>query len=158
MKLDKVLHVENDEAVLGMVRNIWKDWNIHQERSTRDGLQRIEREGNNYQLIILDPGLEPDATDEDRVETVRLFHACSVSPIVVFTGSPSALYTERAAELGVFGVIEKASFSQAKVGAIVENAVRKWREERFTQTLDTLTARVNRIALHRRKVLQGLEG
>lgn len=139
LKLDKVLHVEDEPNLRLLVHEIFKrDWAaIHDATSVQQAITRIEEEKNNYDLIILDLGLE----DSSGIDTVRLVHACSAAPIVIHTAegawTPAELDMLKN-DLGVYGIIEKSTFSVGRVRAIIENAVRTWREERLEKDVQEL--------------------
>jgi DNA-binding response OmpR family regulator len=164
LMLDKVLHVEDNADIRFFIRHYFgKEWaRIDEADTAREAIRLIEATGNNYQLIILDLGLRDSGAPssvEACVETIRLVRACTVAPIVIHTGAVLEIVDEldrRSRELGVFGIISKGTFSSDRVRAIIENAVRKWREERFTATIDALTAQIDSVTEHRRKVLREL--
>lgn len=139
LKLDRVLHVEDEPNLRLLMHELFgREWAIiHDASSIQEAIARIEEQGNNYQLIILDLGLE----DSAGIDTVRMIRACSSAPIVVHTGEgswTSGEYEEMTRELGVYGIIEKSTFSVARIRAIIENAVRTAREEALRQDVQEI--------------------
>ena len=166
LNLEKVLHVEDDPALRKLIRiSFQSEWKrIDEAGSVHEALKLIEENGNNYQLIMLDLGLNGNRSLQDPekcIETVRLFNACSVAPKVIYTGAGDdvvARIQARAQELGIYGVVTKGTFSMDRIRAIIENAVRTWREERFSMTIGSLTAQIDSITIHRRKVISEMRG
>lgn len=160
LTLDKVLHVEDERNVRFMVRHYFGgEWaRIDEADTVRAGLELIENNGNGYQLIILDLGLP----DGEGIETIRTFRACTVAPIVIYSGLQGPVIEEieqNAKQLGVYGVIRKGiTFSEDRIRAFIENAVRTWREERYAKTLREIADQIDGITLHRRKVINELRG
>lgn len=158
LKLDKVLHVEDDEDIRYIVRHYFREeWlRIDEAVSVKAALKLIEETGNNYQLIILDLGL----LNGHGVKTIEAIHACTVAPIVLYTGAHPEILDEirkRQRELGVYAIIEKNTFSADRIRAFIGDAVRTWREERLTMSVASLVAQIDSIAVHRRRVLHGME-
>lgn len=156
LQLDKVLHVEDDEDIRYIVRhyfaNEWK--RIDEAPSVKDCLRLIEETGNNYQLILLDLSL----LNGHGVQTVEAIHSCSVGPIVIYSGAHPDVLAElerRAKELGIYGIIEKGTFSMDRIRAIIENAVRTFREERISRRVDALAEAFERCRLNRQKIIYG---
>jgi DNA-binding response OmpR family regulator len=164
LKLEKVLHVDDDADLRLIVRRYFEgEWaRIDEADSVKGGLKLIESTGNNYQLIILDLGLtdsKPPSTVKDCIDTIQRVRACTVAPIVIYTGAVDEIVDElarRSSELGIYGIVSKGTFSPDRVRAIMENAVRTWREERFTLSIGSLTAQIDSITENRRKVLREL--
>jgi DNA-binding NtrC family response regulator len=164
LNLEKVLHIEDNADLRHLVRRYFGgEWTrIDEAENIKDAIRLIESTGNNYQLIILDLGLKgktAPATIHESVAMVRLIRACTIAPFVIYTGAgPDVIQALEAqkVELGIYGIIAKGTFSLDRVRAIIENAVRTWREERINETIGTLTAQIDSITAHRRQVLREL--
>jgi len=153
LRLDKVLHVEN-ERIHRMLMRVWfPDWGWYEADTLEEGIEIIQREQNNFQLIVLDLNLD----DSRGIATVERYHACSVAPIVVSTAdAPSVEELQaRAHELGVYGIIEKGkSFTSSRVRPILLNAYRDWRDPRLVMDLQVLNAATEKATAQRTKWLE----
>lgn len=151
LRLEKVLHVEDDESQRLLMRAWFPDWGWYEAETLTAGIELIQREKNNFQLIILDLNLD----DSQGIATVERYHACSIAPIVVSTGDDIEEIQRRAHELGVYGIIEKGkSFTWARIGPMLINAYRDWRDPRLVMDLQVLNAEMERATAQRMKWLQ----
>lgn len=149
-ELDKVLIVEDETAISRFLHRLFEgDWKrIDHATSAREGLEVIEREDNNYDLIILDMHLP----DSQGLETLKLFNAASMCCKVGHTGDVElAEYIDsHAEELGMYGVIRKGSAPKHHLVDVIEKALARWENSRHRLALRVRREETER---HRRQYL-----
>lgn len=121
LKLDKLLHVENEPQILMLVRAIFQNVLIDEANSVKGAVAHIEFVGNNYDAIILDPGLE----DSDGIATIREIHLCSDAPIVVHTGGDTREIEALSEALGVYEIAHKGTVTANGLRRAIEGAISK---------------------------------
>jgi DNA-binding response OmpR family regulator len=150
MEIKKILHVEDDGQILMLLRKAFQGIIIDEVSSIREAVAHIQFVGNNYDAIILDPGLP----DSNGVESVRTIHLSSQAPIVLNTGGDTADIEVLAEALGVYEICRKGTISVNGLRRAVEGAVAKHQIRRMEGLLkDMRVERENyRAALLRLKV------
>lgn len=147
--LDKILQVENYEPHVHLMKSYCPDWGGPGQSqwfsapTVEGATQIIHREGNNFQLVIVDLGLD----DYEGIKTIEQLRPLTASPIAVCTGNEGALkeITRRSKELGIYGVILKAvTFTREKVVPILRDAYTTWRDEVMVPEVAKLNADIKR--------------
>jgi len=148
LTLDKALHVE-DERIHRMLMRAWfPDWGWHEAARLDEAVEIIRREGNNFQLVVLDLNLP----DSKGIETARELRPLTVAPFVISTALNADDVAPYAEELGIYGIIEKSkSYTKERIRPILLNAYRDWRDPRLTMDITTLTEQVKAVTERREK-------
>jgi CheY-like chemotaxis protein len=156
LALDKVLHAENEELQRILMRRWFKDWGGPDQRgwfetSTFSGaVEIIQREANNFQMIILDLNLD----DSWGIVTAERLRPLTASPFVVCTSGDIEEVKPRMKELGIYGIIDKGkSFTMDRIKPIVLAAYTTWRDERIVQSLSNLNAKIKAVTERRERWL-----
>jgi DNA-binding response OmpR family regulator len=141
LHLDRVLLVEDDPSIVGMFVSNWPDWGWVLAANFLEAIQNIQRDSNNYDLIILDLKVPERDGSPDYTEgfnTLKRIHQASVAPIALCTGNDTEEYEKRADEFGVYGIIQKGSWVKNRIEQVIEGAIAKWKVHRYETATNIL--------------------
>lgn len=157
LKLDKVLHLEDEGLLLQLMKLYFSDWGgpdqkgWFQAKRLEDGLRIIQEQGNSFQVVIVDLNLE----DSWGMATLEALRPCTIAPFVVCTASDTLEVEQRAKEFGVYGIIDKGkSYSKDRIRPIILSAYTTWRDELILKPLQDLNEHVKAATERRTKKLE----
>lgn len=151
LKVTKILHIEDEGPILMLVRIAFGSGVVIDEaKSIREAVAHIEFVGNNYDAIILDPGL-PDFQGLDSIRSIRL---SSQSPIVIHTGGDTKDIEALGELIGVYEILHKETVSANGLRRAVEGAMAKHQLRRIEGLLKDMKEEK---ATFRKRLLQGNE-
>lgn len=138
LHLEKGLIVENNESDAKLFTLSWPEcrWDI--APTVADAVALIDKAGNGYDIIILDLTLPIDvnATYSSGFQTIRYIRSASNAPIVLYTGDDLTEYSTHTEEYGIYGLIQKGSWTQKRVETIIERAVYKWQLDQVKAVIE----------------------
>ena len=163
LRLDKILHLEDEPQLLHLMKLYFNDWGGEGQRGwfqasrLEDGLKIIQDQGNSFQMMIVDLNLE----DSWGIATLEAIRPCTVSPFVVCTGGDTLEIEHRAKEFGIYGIVDKGkSFTRDRIRPVIRDAYMTWRDERLVLPLQAVADELKAATERRTKKLQdyGLRG